>query len=256
MFDTKQTCALVTGANRGLGLKFCEGLLGAGVDRIHAGARDPARLPLNESRVLPLELDVTRPEAVQAAALRCGDVTLLINNAGVLENSSLCADGAEVAARREMEINYFGMLSMVRAFAPVLARNGGGIIVNVLSVASWFGSPFMATYCASKAAASSLTDALRVELRAQGTRVIGVYAGYLDTDMAANVKLPKTDPAKVVQRTLEALRTGIDRVLSDDRAHEVERSLRDDRDEFYASLQKRWDARVAPIQAPPALQQF
>jgi len=150
---------------------------------------------------------------------------------------------AEAAARQEMETNFFGALSMVQKFAPVLARNGGGAIVNVLSVASWFTNPFMATYCASKAAAEVLTDAVRMQLRAQGTHVVGVYAGYIDTDMAAHVDAPKTDPRQVVRRALEGLESGMDRVFADDRAAYIDGRVRTDRDAFYADLQKLWDAR-------------
>ena len=244
MTELNHCTALVTGANRGLGHAFCDGLLHAGAARVYAAARDPARLPdRRDARVVPLRLDVTRPEEVKAAAERSSDLTLLINNAGVLANAAVLAEGAEAAARHEMETNYFGMLSMVRAFAPVLAHNGGGTIVNILSVASWFGSPFMASYCASKAAAAALTDALRVELCTRGTRVIGVYAGYLDTDMATHVAFPKTDPKQVVDRTLEGVTKGVERVFADDRAHEVDRRIRTDRDSFYAELQQRWDNR-------------
>ena len=109
---------------------------------------------------------------------------------------------SEAAAREEMETNYFGVLSMVQRFAPVLAKNGGGAIINVLSVASWFTGPPIATYCASKAAEEILTDGIRIQLRSQRTHVVGVYAGYMDTDMSAHITHPKTAPSQVVERSL------------------------------------------------------
>jgi NAD(P)-dependent dehydrogenase (short-subunit alcohol dehydrogenase family) len=123
----------------------------------------------------------------------------------------------------------------------VLAKNDGGAIANVLSVASWFANPFMATYCASKAAAEVLTKAIRMQLRSQGTQVLGVYAGYIDTDMAAHINLPKTSPRQVVERTLAGVEAGAERVLVDERAANVDQRVRTDRDAFYAELQKRWD---------------
>jgi short-subunit dehydrogenase len=166
---------------------------------------------------------------------------LLVNNAGVLHSSPMIHEGAEAAARTEMEANFFGTRSMVQRFAPVLASNGGGAIINVLSTSSWITNPFLATYAASKAAAAALTDAARLQLRSQGTRVIGVYAGFIDTDMAAHVNVPKTSPHQVVARALAGLEQGIDRVLADDRAVEVDGRLRADRGAFDSELQLRWD---------------
>src|SRR5277367_5207068 len=136
--DIRNCVALVTGANRGLGKAYADALLAAGAARVYAGARDPSSI--SDSRVMPVKLDVTRAEDVDAAARQCTDVTLLVNNAGVLEGTSLLAAGAEAAFRNEMEVNVFGVLRMIRAFAPILAANGGGTIVNMLSVVSWFVS--------------------------------------------------------------------------------------------------------------------
>ena len=175
--------ALVSGANRGLGRAYVDGLLRAGARRVYAAARDPATIVLDDPRIVPIRLDVTLPDSGRAAASLCPDVTLLINNAGVLRNSPALGDSTAVtlAAREEMETNFFGVMSMVQAFAPLLAGHGGGAIVNVLSVASWFSNPFTATYSASKAAAEALTDGIRIQLRSQGTQVVGVYAGFIDT---------------------------------------------------------------------------
>jgi len=232
--------ALVTGSNRGLGRTYCEGLLRAGAKKIYAAARDAAKISMNHPTLVPLRLDVTAPDDIGAAVDACADITLLVNNAGVLDNSPMLACAAEAAARHEMETNFFGLLGMIRGFAPVLAKNGGGTIVNVLSVASWFANPFMATYCASKAAAEMLTHAIRMQLRSQGTDVVGVYAGYIDTDMAAHVRHPKTSPEQVVERTFEGVENGQESVFADERAVDVDARVRLERAAFYAELLERW----------------
>jgi NAD(P)-dependent dehydrogenase (short-subunit alcohol dehydrogenase family) len=233
--------ALVTGSNRGLGRAYCEGLLQAGAAKVYAAARDPSKIGLCDSRIVPIALDVTSPADVVSAARSCQDISLLINNAGVLRNSPMLGTEAEAAARQEMDINYFGALAMVQQFAPVLAKNGGGAILNVLSVASWIASPFMATYCASKAAAEVLTDAIRVQLRSQRTQVAGVYAGYIDTDMSAHVTQPKASPSQIVERSLAGLEAGVDRIFADDSAVYVDQKSRSDRAAFDAEFIQRWE---------------
>ena len=145
-------------------------------------------------------------------------------------------------ARLEMETNYFGTLAMCRAFAPVLKRNGGGALVNMLSVVSFFNAPMQGSYCASKAAAWSLTKDVRFELRAQGTLVIGVYAGYIDTDMTANLTAPKSDPADIAARVLDGIERGSEDILADERSIAVYAELRKDERPFDATMQKLWDA--------------
>jgi NAD(P)-dependent dehydrogenase (short-subunit alcohol dehydrogenase family) len=147
-------------------------------------------------------------------------------------------------ARLEMETNYFGTLAMCRAFAPVLARNGGGALVNMLSVVSFFSAPTQGSYCASKAAAWSLTKAVRFELRAQGTLVIGVYAGYIDTDMTAGLAAPKSSPADIVARVLEGIESGTQDILADKRSRTVHAELRKDDRAFDANMQTIWDNRA------------
>ena len=238
-----QDCvALVTGSNRGLGLAYCEGLLRAGAARVYAAARDVSKIGIRDSRVVPIALDVTSVADVISAAHSCQDISLLVNNAGVLRNSPMLGMQSERAARQEMETNYFAVISMVQRFAPVLAKNGGGAIVNVLSVASWFASPLIATYCASKAAEEALTDAIRVQLRSQRTQVAGVYAGYIDTDMSAHVTHPKTSPSQVVNRTLEGLESGVERIFADDSAVYVDQKIRTDRAAFDAEVLQSWEA--------------
>jgi NAD(P)-dependent dehydrogenase (short-subunit alcohol dehydrogenase family) len=212
--------AFVTGANRGLGLAFAKALLAGGAAKVYAAAREPDSITL--PGVIPIRLDVVNPRAIEEAAHACADVDFLINNAGVSRGSSLLAAGSVEAARAEMETNFFGPLLVSRAFAPVLARNGGGALLNVLSALSWISFPTVATYSASKAAAWSLTNGLRNELRAQGTQVAGLHVGFMDTDMAAGVDAPKSRPEDVVKLALAAIEAGEEEVLADD----VSRSLK------------------------------
>lgn len=241
MMKIQDCVALVTGSNRGLGLAYCEGLLRAGAAKVYAAARDPSKIGLRNSRVVPIALDVTSVADVISAAQRCQDISLLVNNAGVLRSSPMLGMDAEGAARQEMETNFFGVLSMVERFAPVLAKNGGGAIVNVLSVASWIASPLIATYCASKAAEEVLTDAIRMQLRSQRTHVAGVYAGYIDTDMSAHITQAKISPGQVVDRSLAGLESGVDRIFADDTAVYVDQRIRADRAALDADLLQSWE---------------
>jgi NAD(P)-dependent dehydrogenase (short-subunit alcohol dehydrogenase family) len=214
--------ALVSGANRGLGRAFAEALVAAGA-KVYAGTRDPSKIDVPSAH--PVRLDVTRAEDIAAAVRGCRDVTLLVNNAGAMQRASFLAPDAESAARSLFETNFFGTLALSRAFAPVLGANGGGAIVNVLSVLSWLNLPQAGAYGASKAAAWALTNGLRNELRPQGTRVIAVHAAFIDTDMARGVPAPKTPPAAVVAQVLEAIEAGREEVLADDITRNVKRGL-------------------------------
>ena len=215
---------LVTGANRGLGRAFAEAALAAGARKVYAAARDPASIDL--PGVVPLALDVTDPAQVEAAAVACADVSVLINNAGISRQSSLLGGAdAIVAARAELETNFFGPWLLARAFAPVLKANGGGAIVNVLSVLSWLSFPGVATYSASKAAAWSLSNGLRNELREQGTQVTSLHVGYMDTDMTRGLDAPKSSPADVARRTLQGVEAGLFEVLADEISRQVKLSL-------------------------------
>jgi NAD(P)-dependent dehydrogenase (short-subunit alcohol dehydrogenase family) len=214
---------LITGANRGLGLAFAQEVLARGARKVYAGVRDPSKLTL--AGVEAVRLDVTRPEDVAAAASHCRDVTLLINNAGIATfGGFLSADSIE-SARAHLETNFFGPLRLSQAFAPLLAANGGGAILNVLSVASWINSPMLAMYGASKSAAWALTNGLRHELRAQGTQVLGMHVGFVDTDLTRAIDLPKSRPEVIVQRTLDALEAGAEEVLADERARQIKQGL-------------------------------
>lgn len=240
----ENSVAIVTGTNRGLGKAYVEALLEAGVAKVYAGAREPSDAV--DSRVIPIRLDVTSRTDVESAARRCQDVNIVINNAGVMLKSPMLAEGSDVSMRREMEVNVFGVLAMMRAFAPILAKNGGGAIANMLSVVSWFTFPFNATYCVSKHAALAVTDAARIELRSQGTHVVGVYAGFIDTDMAAEVAepgAPKTPPRQVADRTLEGIANGIDHVRADARSEEIWNLIRQQPEQVEKSMQQAWDDR-------------
>jgi NAD(P)-dependent dehydrogenase (short-subunit alcohol dehydrogenase family) len=211
--------ALVTGANRGLGLAFARALLDAGARKVYAGARDPATV--KTPGLVPVRLDVTRAADVAEAARLCADVDIVINNAGILlPGTLLSADGFD-AIRAQLETNFYGVLAMSRAFAPVLRANGGGALVNMLSALSWLSLPSSGAYSISKAAAWALTNGMRNELRGQGTLVVGVHAGYIDTDMVASVSAPKTKPEVIAQRTIEAIAAGREEVLADDAARQV-----------------------------------
>ena len=238
--------ALVTGANRGLGKAFVDELLKRGVAGVYAAARSPDTIDIDDDRVIPIRLDVTNTDDVLAAASRCADVTVLINNAGAMLRTPLFAAPDLSAARSEMETNYFGTLEMCRAFAPVLAGNGGGALVNVLSVASWLASPFNGSYGASKSAEWALTNAIRVELRASGTLVVGVHAGWIDTDMAANVPESKISTGDVAAQTLDGVERGDAEVLTDDSTRQVKASLPSDLTSLYPDIQKQWDTNDWP----------
>jgi len=216
----KGSVALVTGANRGLGLAFAQALLAAGAARVYAAARDPSRIALAGAR--PLELDITSPADIAAAAKACADVTLLVNNAAILRAAPLLAEGADAALRESLDTNFYGTLALCRAFAPVLKANGGGAIVNMLSVLSWLNISRVAPYCVSKAAAWALTNGVRNELREQGTLVVGVHAAYIDTDMAKHILAPKSRPEAVAVQVLAAVEQGLEEVLAD----EVTRSVK------------------------------
>ncbi len=215
---------LVTGANRGLGLAYARAALAAGAKKVYAAARDPASITL--AGVHPIALDVTRPEQVEAAARECGDVTLLINNAGISRGTGLLGASPDFdEARAELETNFFGPWAMTRAFAPVLKANGGGAVVNVLSVLSWLSLPGAASYCTSKSAAWSLSNGLRNELRGQGTQVTSVHIAFMDTDMARKVPGDKISPDEVARQTFEAVEAGLPEVLADAVTRQVKQGL-------------------------------
>ena len=233
--------ALVTGANRGLGAAIAQALLDAGA-KVYGAARDPATI--TNQGLIAVPLDVTDGDDIAIAARTCRDVSIVVNNAGILRSSASLAEGAVDAARAEMETNFFGSMRMARAFAPVLRRNGGGALVNMLSVLSFMSAPQGATYSASKAAAWSLTNSLRIELRRQGTLVVAVHAGYIDTDMAAGVNAEKVSPQSVADQIVAAITSGAEEVLADPTSEMVKAALPEDLTTLYPALQAQWDAEM------------
>ncbi|MEV6878605.1 SDR family oxidoreductase [Amycolatopsis sp. NPDC051128] len=231
--DITGAVALVTGANRGLGRQFAAALLERGAAKVYAAARNPESVDL--PGVVPLKLDVTDPESVRAAAAAASDVTLLVNNAGSFTGASLL-DGSLEDIRLEMETHYFGTLAVTREFAPTLERNGGGAVLNVLSVLSWFTVPQVAAYSAAKSAAWSLTNGLRQELAPQKTLVTALHVGYMDTDMARHVDGPKEDPAVVAGLALDGVEQGRFEVLADDLSRTVRAGLSGDLTGLYPAL--------------------
>jgi NAD(P)-dependent dehydrogenase (short-subunit alcohol dehydrogenase family) len=220
--DVNGAVVLVTGANRGIGAEFVAQLKKRGAAKIYAAARDASAL--DADGVHPLQLDITNAGQIEAAAAAAGDVQVLVNNAGISTGTSLLT-GDEATVRREMDTNFYGPMLMTRAFAPILGSNGGGAILNVLSALSWFTAPTAGAYAASKAAAWVLTDSTRLELAAQGTHVVAVHMGLVDTDMAKGVEAPKIAPSDLVTAGLDAIESGAQEVLADDWAKFVKSGL-------------------------------
>ncbi len=219
----KNAVVLVTGANRGIGLTFARELLARGARKVYAGVRNPATV--TQSGVQALRLDVNSPEDVAAAAALAPDVTLVINNAGIAQPGGFLVADSEDVARRIFETNFFGVLRVSKAFAPVLKANGGGALLNVLSVASWVNGGELAAYSASKSAAWSLTNALRNELAVQHTQVLALHMAYVDTDLTRGLDAPKSSPDEIVKRALDGLELGLDEVLADELTLQVKRGM-------------------------------
>lgn len=219
----KDATVFITGANRGLGLAFAKAALERGARKVYAAARNPATITL--AGVTPVKLDVTSLDDVAAAAAAAPDTTLVINNAGIAEVGSFGAEDAEAVLRRHLETNLFGVLRVSQAFAPALGRNGGGALLNVASIASWVSSPRLASYGVSKAALWSLSNALRNDLRAQGTQVLTLHVGFVDTELTHGIDAPKSAPQDVVAQALDALEAGASEVLADERTRLVKRGL-------------------------------
>jgi NAD(P)-dependent dehydrogenase (short-subunit alcohol dehydrogenase family) len=239
--NIKDSVVLITGTNRsrGLGQSLVKELLTAGARKIYVGNRTLA--DVSDARVQQLKLDITNEQDVAAAAAACQDVTILINNAGVTSFAQVLDPTALQVIRDEMETNYMGTLRVAQAFAPILKKNGGGAIINILSVLSWFALPSLVTYSASKAAVMLVTDGLRMELRSQGTQVVGVYTGFMDTDLFAPVNAAKTSPDVIAANTIQGILAGQDEILADPGTPEkgspssqyIKDALAQDRQGFY-----------------------
>jgi NAD(P)-dependent dehydrogenase (short-subunit alcohol dehydrogenase family) len=220
--ELKDAVAVVTGANRGLGRHLAAQLVERGA-KVYAAARRPETVDL--PGVIPLRLDVTDAESIRAAARIASDATLLVNNAGISTGTSLMTGSPDVV-RLEMEVNFFGPLAVTRAFAPVIESNGGGAVLNVLSVLSWLHPADLGAYAAAKAAAWALTGAAREELAPRRITVTALHVGYMDTDMAVGVPADqKADPAEVAAQALSGIERGLPEILADETTRHVKRSL-------------------------------
>ena len=223
--------ALVTGASRGLGRHFATQLLERGATRVYATARRPEQVDLPGVAVLPL--DITDPDSVAAVAEAAPDVTLLVNNAGVsLGQNLVTGDLSQI--RLELDTNFYGTLAVIRAFAPVLAGNGGGAILNVLSRLSWLSYEGATSYAVAKAAEWSLTNGVRLELARQGTLVSGVLLSATDTDMMAGWDIPKNDPADVVRQALDGIEAGQLEIIADEDTAQARADLSAGPEHIYA----------------------
>jgi NAD(P)-dependent dehydrogenase (short-subunit alcohol dehydrogenase family) len=234
--------ALVTGANRGIGKAFAEELLARGAAKVYAGVRDTATI--TDPRLVAVRLDVTDEARVREVAAELTDVNLVVNNAGT-GHFGFPLEASLENARAEIEINYLGIVSMTQAFAPVLAENGGGAFVNMLSVLSWFAAPALSTYSASKAAAWLYPNAARVQLKGQGTEVVGVHVGYVDTDLIAAVEAEKLDPTVVPAAALDGLEAGVPEVSVDQMSREIKAGLSDDQKLIYPTVEEQFEAQTA-----------
>jgi NAD(P)-dependent dehydrogenase (short-subunit alcohol dehydrogenase family) len=212
----EQSVALVTGANRGIGRALVQALLAAGAAKVYAAARSVEKLNdlATDLRVVAVPIDVTDDRSITALAKRAADVTLLINNAGVLDFGSVL-DAPQNAFERNFGTNFYGVLSMSRAFAPVIERNGGGAIVNILTLVALASMPGLGVYNASKAAAWSLTQSLRAALSGRKIAVYGVFPGAVDTDMLAGVEMPKTSPEDVARSVVAGISQCVEDIFPD-----------------------------------------
>jgi NAD(P)-dependent dehydrogenase (short-subunit alcohol dehydrogenase family) len=224
--------ALVTGANRGLGRQLATQLVQRGA-KVYAAARHPEQVDI--AGAVPLQLDVTDPSSIAAAAKVATDVTLLVNNAGSSTGAALL-EGDLDDIRLEMETHYFGTLNVTRAFAPLVIANGGGGVLNVLSALSWVHFPTSGAYSAAKAAEWALTNALRLELAPRGVDVMALHVGYMDTDMAASITAPKSDPAVIAALALDGVQAGVFEVVADDVSRQVRAGLSGELSGLYPQL--------------------
>jgi NAD(P)-dependent dehydrogenase (short-subunit alcohol dehydrogenase family) len=224
--DLEGAVVLITGAGGAIGQASTKAFVDAGATKVYAATRvDGAEVGLADDRVVPIHLDVTDQASIDAAAARCTDVTVLVNNAGVNHNAPVIGASDADWARHEIEVNYLGNLAVSRAFAPILGANGGGAMVNVLSILSRINHPGMATYCASKSALYSVTQAFRAQLRGQGTLVCAFMPGAVDTRLTAHLPIPKMTTAETAAAMIDAVRNDVEDAYPGDMAGGVSAGL-------------------------------
>lgn len=234
MTDLQNAVVLVTGANGGLGAEFVRQALERGAARVYATARSPR--DWGDARIVPLVLDVTDVASIAAAAAAASDTTVLVNNAGAGGGSSMLAAPLD-EVRALFETNVFGPLAMAQAFAPVLAANGGGALVDIHSALSWHAGGN--AYSATKAALWSITNSLRLELASRGTQVVGAHLGYTDTPMTAGLDVPKASPVDIVRAIYDGLEAGANEVLADDTSVSLKSALSGPLEALYPQLSAR-----------------
>ena len=233
MTTLDDSVVLVTGANGGLGIEFVRQALARGARRVYATARTPR--DWDDARIVPLALDVTDAASIAAAAAAAADTTVVVNNAGIGGARSPLVETPIADVRRLFDTNVFGALEVAQAFAPVLAANGGGALVDIHSVLSWLGRG--GAYSATKAAFWSITNSLRLELRGQGTQVLGAHLGYTDTPLTAWLTdAEKADPADIVAAIYDALEAGHDEALADQVSRDVKAGLSQPLSALYPEL--------------------
>ena len=244
----KNSIVFVTGANRGIGKALVEELINLGAAKVYAAARNKDSIqPLMDAapgKIVPVELDVTNVQQIDAAAKQAGDVNILINNAGRADYAAVLAAPDITSARGEMEVNYFGLLNMTRAFVPILkGNNSGGALINISSIGGLVAIPIVGTYSATKAAVHSLTQSIRGELASAGTLVAGVYPGPIDTDMAKEFDMAKETPAQAAKYILNAIEHGDEDIFPDKVAQQVAKDLAADA----KAVEKEWGQMVPQL---------
>ncbi|MFF0222221.1 SDR family oxidoreductase [Streptomyces sp. NPDC004629] len=231
MTAIKNSVVLVTGGSRGIGKALVAEAYARGARKVYATARDPRAVAHPDA--VPLALEVTDPDSVAAAAERAGDVTVLINNAGIATRARFLTSPVD-DIRAEFDVNYYGPLLLTRAFVPVIERNGGGHVLNVHSVLSWFADG--SSYSSTKAALWSQTNSLRLELRPRGIEVTGLHMAYVDTDMTAGLDAPKSTARDIAAAALDGVEAGAYEVLGDDVTRQAKSALSGELSAMYPQL--------------------
>lgn len=217
----------VTGANRGIGLATVRELVSRGAKKVYAASRSGELPGSFDAEVVPVRLDVSMAESIQAAVQAASDVNVLINNAGVLDFGDILSVSQETLDR-DLAVNFFGMLNTTKAFVPRIEANGGGTVVNILTLLSFVSAPGMAAYNVSKAAAWSASLSLRASLASRGVRIQNVFPGAIDTDMLAGVDIAKTSPAEAAENIVRGLESGSEDIFPDSMSKSVYEQWRQD----------------------------